>query len=241
MYVAFTRAEEKLYVFAPDKPKDGEKSCASILKSLMNESAELKNALSISENNFSLGEELPAKRKEKSDSDNFENPQTVELSKIFHPFNRKKIGFKLKKYESEEQEELIETGIAVHQLLSEFILATDVNTITEKLKSKKYYEKISDLVGYGMQIITEEKWTKEFYEIKTECELVSSEGEIFRPDRLMYKDGKAIVVDYKTGKQDLKHTAQLNSYEKVLLQVGFTEVEKYLIYLSAKEIVEITS
>ncbi len=47
----------------------------------------------------------------------------------------------------------------------------------------------------------------------------------------MFQDKKAIVLDYKTGKEDPKHIRQLEQYGQLLLDMGYLNVEKYLLYI----------
>ncbi|MBE9484231.1 MAG: hypothetical protein IMY74_05265, partial [Bacteroidetes bacterium] len=47
-----------------------------------------------------------------------------------------------------------------------------------------------------------------------------------------------IVLDYKTGKKDSKHIRQLEQYAALLMEMGYTEVEKYLLYIEEAFILE---
>ncbi len=54
-----------------------------------------------------------------------------------------------------------------------------------------------------------------------------------RPDRVMrMTDGRTVLVDYKFGKRDKKHRAQVNEYVRWLKLAGFERVEAYLWYYS---------
>jgi RecB family exonuclease len=54
----------------------------------------------------------------------------------------------------------------------------------------------------------------------------------------MIKDGVAIVVDYKTGKAEPKYARQLELYGLLLEEMGYTEVEKYILYIDEPYILE---
>ena len=69
------------------------------------------------------------------------------------------------------------------------------------------------------------------YKIKNEAGILKAGGGEYRPDRLMFQDKKAIVLDYKTGKEDPEHISQLDQYGQLLLDMGYLNVEKYLLYI----------
>ena len=54
----------------------------------------------------------------------------------------------------------------------------------------------------------------------------------------MIKDKKAIVVDYKTGALKDFHAEQVKGYKNVLLKMGFTEVETWLLYSAEKKLIK---
>ena len=61
-----------------------------------------------------------------------------------------------------------------------------------------------------------------------------------RPDRVMIKGNKAVVVDYKFGSEKSKlHHKQVANYMNLLHQMGYTSIEGYIWYLSMGEIVKV--
>lgn len=64
---------------------------------------------------------------------------------------------------------------------------------------------------------------------------------IARPDRLLLRQDtkEAVVIDYKTGQQRKSHKAQIESYKKLLLSMGFTQARALLVYLEPLEVVEV--
>ena len=61
------------------------------------------------------------------------------------------------------------------------------------------------------------------------------DGRTYIPDRLLIKDNKVVIVDYKTGEIDIKHNNQIINYADALTQMGYKNISKYLIYTSHKE------
>ena len=66
------------------------------------------------------------------------------------------------------------------------------------------------------------------------------ERTIRRPDRVMVKEGRAVVVDYKFGlRENPDHRRQLGEYIELLREIGYTQVEGYLWYVRMERIVSI--
>jgi ATP-dependent helicase/nuclease subunit A len=84
-----------------------------------------------------------------------------------------------------------------------------------------------------------EDWFSGNWEILNEAGiLVPGYGER-RPDRVMIRDGKVLVIDYKTGLPESRHAKQVESYMKLLTAMGYTEVTGFLLYLDAELLVEV--
>ncbi len=61
-----------------------------------------------------------------------------------------------------------------------------------------------------------------------------------RPDRVMIRGERAVVVDYKFGEEHSKqYSKQVERYMALLQEMGYTHTEGYLWYLSAGKIVKI--
>lgn len=70
--------------------------------------------------------------------------------------------------------------------------------------------------------------------------LLPGDDEHRRPDRVIVSpDGTATVIDYKTGKPETKHRAQVAAYGKRLREMGFERVKACLWYLDPNEIVTV--
>ena len=65
-----------------------------------------------------------------------------------------------------------------------------------------------------------------------------NDGSTYIPDRLLFSEGKTVVVDYKTGNPDSSHILQIKNYASVLKQMGYDNIEKYLIYTKSENLVK---
>lgn len=68
----------------------------------------------------------------------------------------------------------------------------------------------------------------------------AAERTIRRPDRVMVKGARAVVVDYKFGlRENPDHRRQLGEYIDLLREIGYAEVEGYLWYVRTERVVRI--
>ena len=69
--------------------------------------------------------------------------------------------------------------------------------------------------------------------IYNERDIISSNGMILRPDRVIINaKNEAVIIDYKTGLEDKKHAQQLQTYQDVLEQMNIKVKRKILIYIN---------
>ena len=76
-------------------------------------------------------------------------------------------------------------------------------------------------------------------EVLNETSLVNTDGRIYRPDRVILKGGKVIIIDYKFGEHDEKYPGQLRKYADIWRRMGYAEIEAYLWYVLSGDIVDV--
>ena len=65
-----------------------------------------------------------------------------------------------------------------------------------------------------------------------ETDILCPDGKIYRPDRVISKNGNTVVIDFKTGMEKDSHKTQLANYKHILSQMGYTNVQGILLYLT---------
>ena len=65
---------------------------------------------------------------------------------------------------------------------------------------------------------------------KNECD-IAWQGNVIRPDRIVYTPEAVYVIDFKTGQPSADHTIQVLHYCDALLAMGNPTVRGYLIYI----------
>jgi ATP-dependent exoDNAse (exonuclease V) beta subunit len=81
--------------------------------------------------------------------------------------------------------------------------------------------------------------------IKTETELYDvNNGKLLRPDRVVITRDKLTILDYKTGVRDTKseekYRKQVAGYAAVYARMGFSNIEKKLVYIHEKNVEVVT-
>jgi len=70
-----------------------------------------------------------------------------------------------------------------------------------------------------------------------ENDILCPDGMVYRPDRVIRKEGIVFIIDFKSGKRDDHHKIQLGNYCTILHKMGFNNPKGVLIYLSERDVV----
>ena len=68
-------------------------------------------------------------------------------------------------------------------------------------------------------------------EVITEKEILTPDGKMQRPDRVVIKNGTAFILDYKTGSPKEFHQTQIRNYAKLYREMGYENVDMMIVYL----------
>ncbi len=243
MYVAFTRAEQKLFLFNKLTDTGNLSKAGNVIMELVTASESLGKLLTKTGSHFTSGANFSKPENNKSKTD-FDPVSATSVPLTGYPIHSTTAhtGFKIKKYNSPDDAQQVAFGISLHQLLADFKSSNDKTRTMELLNEFPFdaneKEKLKSEATFAMETLTSNNWTSEHYEIKTECD-ISNGTEILRPDRIMIKNKKAIVVDYKTGIAKEFHQEQIRSYKNGLTEMGFTEVETWLLYSAENKLISV--
>lgn len=132
-------------------------------------------------------------------------------------------------------------GREYHYIISEL---TPEISIEDCLNKAQLEGEISSLNKARIKDLVERTLTHEPYvalkknsiNIFFEQSFIDKGGKIVRPDQLIERDDKMIIVDFKTGIADKKNQKQVHEYVLLVSEMTEKTVEGYLLYVDDKEI-----
>ncbi|MBW2960207.1 UvrD-helicase domain-containing protein [Mesonia aestuariivivens] len=229
LYVAFTRAENQLYIISeidPKKPEEEKNDYPGLLKGY------LKSINHWESEKYSY------------DFGNFEIVENQEITREIEKMNfissapsdhNITLITKSGLLWDSEQQEAIDKGNLIHDLLMNIYTVNDIDTALEK--AVKNGEMLaSELEEYKTKIneITEHPQLQEYftssYQTFNEKEIITNKG-FKRIDRLCITANEATIIDYKTGSTSSTHVQQVEAYSQYISEIGYQVKQKILVYL----------
>lgn len=243
LYVAMTRAENGLIVFAPDsKVRVHKNSVARLLYEGIKGSEELAKHWNASSQRWRSGEIAVSLEQEDG------NRNTTSLEKYnTSPWRAKLVVKKtapgLATPEDDQQRQKINYGIHLHAAFSKITYADDISPAINKMASegtisvgeKELLERSIHTLMENPQVAN---WFSPGWEVRNEAHTLLPGGIAYRIDRLLLKDKQAVVIDYKTGSPKKEDQKQIGEYCLTLNQMGYSS-EGYLLYLTHGEVVSV--
>ncbi len=261
LYVAFTRPECNLMIWAsikPDSKKDKddkketettEETKAQVSLTTMGELAKAVLGDSLKEDGewFSYNTGTPVtpsadKDKTKDKKEENENRMKTENTdknavEVKMVSSDPRLDFKqsnlARRYLAElagadmaKRENSIETGIALHYVLSQ-IRHDDQDQLAKALNQcmaeglipdDTAKQKIGDMLAKGFECPTVKEWFSPDREVFNECSIACKDKSC-RPDRVVVHGSEVEVVDYKFGKYMKEHEDQVRSYMELLKEI----------------------
>ena len=242
MYVAFTRAEEKLFIGIPQKGKESFNARKVIYETITNspELAESFDAQNYLYENGSVNDKV-----KKSDKDSLYGSYRIGQMVSGNIFDKIIVKPEFENYVPENKRKLKELknrGIIIHKALS-FISNSNAGEI-EKASQKLVLlgliteEQRVDLTDELLKIMAIGK-VKNWFDsenVMNERDIIMTDGSIYRPDKVIINNDKAVIVDYKSGGKKDEHIKQIKRYGEILGEMGFKEIEMNLFYLNELKI-----
>jgi ATP-dependent exoDNAse (exonuclease V) beta subunit len=242
LYVALTRAKEELYVFIPDNVQKN-----NVGKLLWN--AVKDKAVKDESTNREVAEYgTKTVCTEGSSEDKAKTSTNILFESYPTTLTKMRLSLPKQRYYEEVSNSLTarNKGILMHSILSE---ATTLDDIKERIDKAYKSGKLDSAVAEELQQAFEREFQKEqVREWFGDWDTIRNENDIIgshttgtrRPDRVMIRGDRAVVVDYKFGTEhSTAHQNQVKDYIKLLQQMGYTRIEGYVWYISMGEIVKV--
>ena len=243
LYVALTRAEKRLYIIS-DKNETAKKvQKASNIALYLNNIC--RDHVNFDSENFQLI--MGEKTQHVSKIENTSEDNILNLDKIISENWRNKIEIsqQYKQIWGEEKfTEKIAYGNLIHDLLAQIETEKDIEIAVINFVEKGLIETLEkDIYIQELNTILSLENVKDWFSGNgksiNEKEIISKEGFVFRPDKIVLFQDKTIVIDFKTGNKDSKHLKQINKYGDLLEEMNYPKVEKFLLYTREKEVVAV--
>ena len=236
LYVAFTRAKQRLYVIAEQVQDDKPNIIREFLEN--HEYGELAMP------DYEEGENNKCYR---FGSAEFKNPDADKAENKTMDMTDSQSSDWLSKIEVESDPSRLwrsesnrlqprEWGELVHQILSKIRFVEDVDAVLKPylndatidvqdadwIREKFHQMSKHPEIGAAFDVSTM---------VKTECEILHN-GQVKRLDRYSELPNEIYLLDYKTGKKDDKHKMQLEEYVSALRCLTDKEIKSFLVYLA---------
>ena len=267
LYVAFTRAEQGLYVFS--KKGDKINSRSKLIETCLDEVAKALGTAQITGVDdaqevtyFKFGDKLPAaKTEEKQKVDNIfltpaENiPVTIahnDAQVSFRQSNSSEAFLqKGQETDPDKQKGYIQLGSILHAIFSKIRTQEDVPNALRTLEETGVLydniitkEKLLSLLHQRLADPRIAPWFTNRWTILNECTILrynpdTQRTEERRPDRVMMDEQKIVVVDFKFGTPHAEHQQQVRDYIQLLSEMHPQPIEGYLWYIFSNQIIPV--
>lgn len=237
LYVALTRAVDELYICIKERNLKGENVGAKLWATLDCDG---------DATYYEAGARTPKQLKVKKD----DGPKVENIILDNYPTTDEMVAMRLplQRYfeQSEDEHSPRRIGILMHNILSS---AQSLSDVEEAIDDAHRAGRIDAVQRDELRAIVEkelrrneaQEWFNGDWErVYNECDIIHDKGSVVgqsRPDRVMVKGQRAVIVDYKFGAEKLKiYRQKMEYYKELISRMGYTDVEGYLWYLTRSEI-----
>ena len=236
-YVAFTRAIDRLYIILPSPSKNSLKDNKYSLEKAMYGFVKNYNFSEIKHDQYTNYYTGSDDKKQNLNN----NVAPIDTNIEFNQYISKKWYNNIMQIPPKIKTKSIEWGSLFHYTMQHIKSVNDIDYAIYKTKlhfdlTSNDCTKLFNLVLQTCKNPKIEIFFDERLRIYNEKSIMNSEGEIFRPDRLILKENSAIVLDFKTGKAKESHLEQISNYKQLLLETGINEVKAFVVYVDDENI-----
>lgn len=136
-------------------------------------------------------------------------------------------------------------GIVMHHILEnvrsvEDLAASVDAACREGLLSEAEAQDALPFLSLALNRVSDKGWfSADSAQVLDERDLCDSEGNIHRPDRVVIRDGRVEIIDYKFGVQEREHRDQVRRYIKLYEALGYADVRGFLWYVSEDKVIPV--
>ena len=136
------------------------------------------------------------------------------------------------------QQEAIDKGSLIHDLLATILYAEDVKPVLLQAFRSGFidFEMHNELSSLFTSLVNHPELAQYYskdYTVLNERDVLSN-GTLFRPDRVVLGQNEVVIIDYKTGIYKKSYQEQLNVYAAIYDRMGYKIKGKILLFLYPK-------
>jgi hypothetical protein len=249
LYVAMTRAIDAMYGFVPDKPGPYN-AIAKIIKEALfsdiippGESGFLMSRFYDSEKKIFEFGEIPVHL--------FKTEDKKDITLDSYAVNEKPKSLRLKLHsenffssDNEAVRQKISYGQIMHEVFEGIDSHEDIPGTVRKmvLEGKIEGSESEQLIIRLRNIISEppaSEWFMPGNRLMKEAGILLPSGSIKRPDRIVFKNGRAVIIDFKFGEENSRYVSQIKQYQNILIEMGYRNTEAFIWYVDNNKIVNL--
>jgi ATP-dependent exoDNAse (exonuclease V) beta subunit len=247
LYVALTRAKDVLYAYSVDNPRS-ENTISGLLKNaitLINDSQEKPEfTLNSHYNNenrvFEYGE-MPVNTRVTTDKINLISKKYT-VSQKMDSLKLKLHGENYFSSENQAMRKKINYGKLMHEVFEGINTPADIPAAVRKLvlEGKLADEESVDIekkVNLLISLPQVGEWFLPENKVLTEAGILLPAGITRRPDRVIFKDGKTTIIDFKFGEENPHYVKQVEQYRNLLIDMGYNNIDAFIWYVDKNIIV----
>jgi ATP-dependent exoDNAse (exonuclease V) beta subunit len=249
LYVALTRAKDALFMFSLDNPRSGN-TIAGVLRNAVlfaPETTDYKHLILKSHYNdntriFEFGT-IPENKCETTEKRHLIT-SAYSVSLGMESLKLKLHGENYFSNESQALRKKINYGKLMHEIFEGINTASDIPASIRKLvlEGKLAEEESPEIEKRVKETISLQRvadWFLPDNKVLTEAGILLPSGITKRPDRVIFKNGKTTIIDFKFGEENSHYAEQVDQYRNLLIDMGYDDIEGCIWYVDKNIIVTV--
>ncbi len=227
LYVAVTRPRDELYIFLPFSEKKSQDNIANPVREALPFQTHTNDEI------LRFGEQAPFIHNQGKPSGAYrleEYPSAAFSDKL-------KLVYREDAFEYSPSDSMRQWGLALHKAMSRIETIDQVGQILHVLVqegelagNRETAEQFTRAIEKTLSDPEISGWFDGSWKVRNEASVLGPFGKL-RPDRVMEKEGRTVILDYKFGQPDPAHERQMKKYVEVLQRMGYTSVEGHVLYI----------
>lgn len=136
-------------------------------------------------------------------------------------------------------------GVVLHDILSRVTVPVDLEAAVQVAVdngevSGDEKDEVLELLRTRIEESEARGWFPQSPEmVFNEVSIIDTDGQIYRPDRVVVSEGKVTIIDYKFGEHRNSYVRQISGYVDIWKKRGYSQVHAYLWYVQTGEVMDL--